>query len=1052
MTAIRQHLKQFKHWALIVILTLFTGLALTYNLILPLGEVSDASAHFALIRFIAEEGRPPLTLAERSEVGIKGDASPVYHGLVALLTQHVDIDDFPELPRMNQADERAIPGDQRMILTYFHTEDEAWPFQGIALAWHLAGLVSIPMGLATITAIYFTVLTISPKRPYLALTAAAFVAFLPRFIISSAVINDDNLVFPLIAWSLYVLVKIIHGSEQRRMFIILGLLIGLAVITKYHSLILLPEAALVLLILAWRRDWGWAVTLRRGLWLLAAFVVTSGWWLGFILIRFNDIENSGLVSGLAAPFGDPVVTEGSTYLFSSEFNTLSIWEFEFWLSWTFRSFWLHYNGLDTGMQALGQQTTYWAVYVLFGFLLGIASLGLLIKAIGYAKITLKTPQVLSTWRLDYSLLAFHFLIYLGLVILRYMLFPAWSTSQGRHLYPAITSIAFFWALGWDTAWQQLAKIIGKRSGNPLISGDPALAVVSGGILLTVSLIILPTFFWPVYYPLLPIKTIHPDDASIPHRLTEQFADELRFEGYDLPQPEIQPGQAIPVTLYWRTRLKQTQDYLMQTCLHDPSGTLVTCHRSHPVNGRYPVRAWEEGYLIRDQVYVPTPACLSPGEYQLYLSAVPLRLDTLAPAIDQATASTTSVSLGSIQISEPSISSSPTEFWLDDNRYAKNTPNVSQLRQTLTLLQMDTTTTSSLIHETSAQPWQPLAIETAYPCADGTVASTYTYVAHPGVEPGRYQLDVASPETPLQVNVLTRSRNFKMPGETGTPLGAVFDDKIELLGYDLDPIPRLPNDSIEITTYWRSLKTMSHSYIGSFHLLDNTLTMWAQRDSPLGSDYPTVLWSPGEVITSVYKLPVTEFVPAGQYTIKFSVYNFDEGVFNFLPAVGGSLTEPVTDLYLDQVRILDAARQAPPDEVIEVTLGDEIQLLGYQLDQTTIPPTEPVRIGLFWQATQPVGADYTVFTQLIGPDGQVWGQQDNQPQGGSFPTSAWPTFETVVDRYELHLNEGAPLGQYQLLVGQYDLTTGQRLAAINAAGQRLPNDAIVLATIMLISGE
>ncbi|MCB0163686.1 MAG: glycosyltransferase family 39 protein [Anaerolineae bacterium] len=1050
MFAKRQLLTQFKHWPLVLVLTVFAGLALTYNLILPLGEVSDASAHFALIRFIAEEGRPPLTLAERSAVGIKGDASPVYHGLVALLTQHVDISSFPELPRLSQKAERAIPGDQCMILTYFHTEDEAWPFQGIALAWHLAGLASIPMGMATIIAVYLTVLAIYPGQPNLALAAAAFVAFLPRFIISSAVINDDNLVFPLIAFALYYLIKIIHGDQQRRTFIILGLLLGLAAITKYHSLILLPEIGLVLLVLGWRRGWGWATTFRRGMWVLAAFAVTAGWWLGFILIKFNDIENSGLISGLAAPFGDPVVTEGSTYLFSSEFNTLSLWEFDYWLSWTFRSFWLHYNGLDSGLAALGRTTTYWAVYAVFGLLLAVAMVGLLLKGVTYAGALIKSPRTAPAWRLDLTLLAVHFLIYLGLVILRYMLFPAWSTSQGRHLYPALTSIALFFVLGLDEVRQRLNTALTYKFGLTIFSHDLWVVAAGGGPLLVLSLAVLPLFFWPVYYPLLPIKTSHPNDAPITHRLTEQFADELRFEGYDQPQTDFQPGQPIPVTLYWRTRLKQPQDYLIQTCLHDKAGAIVTCHQGYPANGRYPVRAWEEGYLIRDQVYVPTPTCLSPGDYNLSVTALPLRLDTPAPTIDPTITPKAPVSLGPIHLAGESSAANSVEIWIAQSLYTNTTVDAPQLRQTMTVINYaaDETTPPALIHNTTTERWLPFETSITYPCADGSPATTYSFIAYPGLSPGLYHPNTALSAAGPQVNLLTRPRNFRLPASIGHPLEAVFDQKIELLGYDLDPKPRLPGQSIEVTTYWRSLETMNRGYIGSFHLLDNTLSMWGQSDSPLGSDYPTVLWSPGEVITSVYKLPVNSFVAAGQYTLKLSIYDLNEGRFDFLPAVVAGQPEPATDLYLGQVRILDPDSHNPPDQPLQVTLGDQIQLLGYQLKSTTLRRDEPLRFGLFWQATQPISSDYTVFTQLIGPDGQVWAQQDNQPQGGSYPTSTWTRFDTVVDRYELSLNDGAPPGQYQLLVGQYDLNTGQRLPAVDAAGQRLPNDAIVLGLLTL----
>jgi hypothetical protein len=108
----------------------------------------------------------------------------------------------------------------------------------------------------------------------------------------------------------------------------------------------------------------------------------------------------------------------------------------------------------------------------------------------------------------------------------------------------------------------------------------------------------------------------------------------------------------------------------------------------------------------------------------------------------------------------------------------------------------------------------------------------------------------------------------------------------------------------------------------------------------------------------------------------------------------------------------------------------------------------VRLALHWQATAQPGADYTVFTQLIGPDGQIWGQQDNQPQAGRYPTSAWEPGQQVIDRYTFKVKAGAPPGQYRLLAGMYLLASGARLAAVGEDGQRLPDDAIVLTTVMV----
>jgi hypothetical protein len=146
--------------------------------------------------------------------------------------------------------------------------------------------------------------------------------------------------------------------------------------------------------------------------------------------------------------------------------------------------------------------------------------------------------------------------------------------------------------------------------------------------------------------------------------------------------------------------------------------------------------------------------------------------------------------------------------------------------------------------------------------------------------------------------------------------------------------------------------------------------------------------------------------------------------------------------------LDPAHLQPPDHPLEVKLGGQVQLSGYDLAVDSPALTEPVQLTLYWQAIEPPTTDYTVFTQLIGPDGLVWAQQDNQPQAGQYPTTAWKPNDRVVDRYELFLSKDAPPGQYRLLVGMYDLASGQRLPAIAADGYQYPDHAIGLTSLTI----
>jgi hypothetical protein len=105
-----------------------------------------------------------------------------------------------------------------------------------------------------------------------------------------------------------------------------------------------------------------------------------------------------------------------------------------------------------------------------------------------------------------------------------------------------------------------------------------------------------------------------------------------------------------------------------------------------------------------------------------------------------------------------------------------------------------------------------------------------------------------------------------------------------------------------------------------------------------------------------------------------------------------------------------------------------------LAPATVSPGDTLRVSLYWHADGPTAVPYTVFTHLVGPDGQLYGQWDNPPVRGTYPTTDWLPGEWVVDQYEIAVSPAAPPGEYRLLVGLYDPGTGARLPVLNDDGQ------------------
>jgi hypothetical protein len=120
----------------------------------------------------------------------------------------------------------------------------------------------------------------------------------------------------------------------------------------------------------------------------------------------------------------------------------------------------------------------------------------------------------------------------------------------------------------------------------------------------------------------------------------------------------------------------------------------------------------------------------------------------------------------------------------------------------------------------------------------------------------------------------------------------------------------------------------------------------------------------------------------------------------------------------------------PEVAINATLNDTIELVGYTLEPTNPPANSQLKLTLFWESLSSLPTDYTTFVHLRNRDGVTVAQRDAQPLDGAYPTSRWQPGETVIDPIVLSLPADLPAGQYQLVVGMYQLDTLERLAVAN----------------------
>ena len=122
-----------------------------------------------------------------------------------------------------------------------------------------------------------------------------------------------------------------------------------------------------------------------------------------------------------------------------------------------------------------------------------------------------------------------------------------------------------------------------------------------------------------------------------------------------------------------------------------------------------------------------------------------------------------------------------------------------------------------------------------------------------------------------------------------------------------------------------------------------------------------------------------------------------------------------------------APDVQPEHPAPVSLGDHYRFLGYDLRSTEAAPGDRISLALYWQVTEPVTDDLSVFVHLLNPAGELVWQDDGAAAHGTRPTWSWVPGEVIADPHTLALPEDLPEGDYLLTAGLYDWRTGERLA-------------------------
>jgi hypothetical protein len=108
-----------------------------------------------------------------------------------------------------------------------------------------------------------------------------------------------------------------------------------------------------------------------------------------------------------------------------------------------------------------------------------------------------------------------------------------------------------------------------------------------------------------------------------------FEDGLLLAGWHVPDRAWQPGQAVPVKLWWTAAASPGADYKMSLKLWRPDGELIAQGQdTWPAGSLYRATDWPLNQPVYQPVSLPLPTTLPPGQY--WLNVELYHPDTIQP--------------------------------------------------------------------------------------------------------------------------------------------------------------------------------------------------------------------------------------------------------------------------------------------------------------------------------------------------------------------------------------------------------------------------------------
>lgn len=559
------------HLGALAIGAVFLLLSILYNITIPAWEADNEISHFNYVQVLIKQRSLPSP-GDRVEMPVMLDVCrsgeenlqqrltaqfrqpPLYYLLGAMATFWTNADSMGP-----DAGNPFVLWDPQQLgynVALHNRDAEALPYTGTLLALHSLRLFSALLGLSGLLATYLLGLLVFDHQRPLALAMMAINAFIPQYVFSSAIANNDIAVAAFSSWCVLLCAYVVLRAPRVRYLSLALLTAVLAISAKYNAVVLLALVAAATLVVFTR---SWRAGGRR-------FSMT--------IAKIAAITAVAAIAGLIWVASDPALQERLQNLsarLAQYINFLSV------------------GFVTRTLPSLGDAnryafTTFWGQFgwdtlTLPSWVILILAVVSALAAIGVALLIFerRTPRqlrltILAAW---------------SFVVLT--LFQAtirdggWLEPRGRYLLPAISTISLLLVAGLFRVLPQRVKLLGVS------------ATWVGLLALSIAIP-----FWilaPAYAP--PRLAATADLLPGEQPLYALFGGFAELVGYRVEPQNLVAGEPVEVTLVWRALHETPNNYTLSIHLLDGRKTPQAWVMSHPGHGNFPTSIWRPGDVFRD---------------------------------------------------------------------------------------------------------------------------------------------------------------------------------------------------------------------------------------------------------------------------------------------------------------------------------------------------------------------------------------------------------------------------------------------------------------------